>query len=1160
MSLHARIVAFLRDRSLAAANGQPLYAYRCNDAEFAQLGVELAAELGNGSRWSDPSPATAQAFCLWGAEWWRRNHAGGKWAWEEMLAAIGCDDHAPGGPYYLRLQRIVAEGMRQWKRPLLRIGSGRAFLVTLACEGGLPLKLVRNETAALRLYFKALLEEVRIFGRAGVPARDLAERLAFRLPKSLRHDVVYELCGKLAGTIWELQREVSGSVTPVADLDRRRPEWRDELPLAIDDNVARALLNNLLLDAADVARGRSGRIRWIRAVSSTAKGFRLIGLLGLPGSLRTDDLWALWPDLSDPPRRFELCIAAEGVSETVAYATRSSGSPGANDAGHYTIEPIRDGLAAASGHAAAGSRTLVIRAAGQTHATDAFAGAAALSDLPWVFEDTGDSDAEWRFIGEGSASVRADAAIIACQPGTTMNPLDGSTVEELGLLEDFGRRLVRVRGAVRIRDVEGNLAIVRTRADGASEGIEYRLQGRAMIFGRDGAAVYIGAPSLVAFRPDGLAERIRSEDLQWRSGRSGAGWEPFSSRCIGAGTLRYVSDGGTRFSQRICVLPHETKVTFAPDPGGRGGAIELDGLGRVELAVLNLDGITARPERIAPGVVRLHLVPIGKAPSDVQLLIRWPDRGEARLWVPFPAQDTRFESASGHPLPPDAPVAVDRLARVRAVAIVPARVASFFIEGGYRGGDASTARGRNRLIRHEVPEIAPGLFELALGPLQRTVESRLAFSEDPQGHVRLWIRSNDVVGLPNTSLCIYRFDFELTADWDVSQIQLPPEALAKLSEEEILGLRLEAVSLFAPQDPPVPLPRESNVAWHFPQDNLSPGPWLVLARQGDWCRARPLWRFVRPVPGSAADPHPFLQLFQNRGTGEEDRRRVAADLVRRIRTDVSDPAWDLVDGQLDLTSEIPAVTFDLLVELARDPFAAAFAAFRAPSDAAFSRLWRALETLPFWWRAVGSSTWEEAADAYAESLERSLESVRDAFGAEFVAQHVQQQFDSAAARIAGELGSVLPVIDRVAARRFGRKPDPQRTALLRADLRQHLMLRRQSLIAEAGDQLGPDSWNLGVDCVGELVDQLSDIPWARDLWIQRAGRSVDERVFEVLNAPVVAALCSVADRELSPDAVYQLRTAFELAPAWFGDLYDLTYWYALGIEAESRIAHQLNSD
>src|SRR5690625_4511014 len=84
MSLSELITAFLQERMLLSPDGRPLYAYRCGDTEFADFGEALTTELGLAPRYHDPAPSVTQAFCLWGAEWWRRNHEGGPWAWEEM--------------------------------------------------------------------------------------------------------------------------------------------------------------------------------------------------------------------------------------------------------------------------------------------------------------------------------------------------------------------------------------------------------------------------------------------------------------------------------------------------------------------------------------------------------------------------------------------------------------------------------------------------------------------------------------------------------------------------------------------------------------------------------------------------------------------------------------------------------------------------------------------------------------------------------------------------------------------------------------------------------------------------------------------------------------------------------------------------------------------
>ncbi len=222
-------------RSLKRADGRPLYAYRCTDQEFAELTELLQEELPSRPRYGRWSDRQMQAFCLWASEWWRRNHEGGPWSWDGPLLAIDCGKLRPNHRQYGELCEMVTKGLCWWNRDLLRTGHGRGFLVTIACEGGLPLKLVLKEQAGLRRYFRALLEEFRASASLGVAPQQMAERVRGWLPRSLRQEVVYELSGNLIGRIWELQAEVGETRTPVLDLDRQRPDWRADLPLQLDD-------------------------------------------------------------------------------------------------------------------------------------------------------------------------------------------------------------------------------------------------------------------------------------------------------------------------------------------------------------------------------------------------------------------------------------------------------------------------------------------------------------------------------------------------------------------------------------------------------------------------------------------------------------------------------------------------------------------------------------------------------------------------------------------------------------------------------------------------------------------------------------------------------------------------------------------------------------
>ena len=305
---------FLRDflavKSRSELNGQPLYRYRIRPEEFDELGAVLSWELRKhefGER--RIGPKGAMAFCLWASEWWHRNYEAGAWKWLPLLTALGERQLAPGGTRYGELQDLVARGLRAWGRSVYRVGPSRGYLVTLACEGGLPQKLILREQTPLRLYLKGVLEEFKHFGGTEIPARDLAERLRDRLPRAWRREAVYELSGELIEAVWMLQHELGETDTPVQDLDRKLPGWREELPIRISDQVAKTLLNDLLIEAVQVARRARINVRWNVELVPVADGdWELRGSFHLPATISEEAfnrLFDCWPQ-GETPRRFTL--------------------------------------------------------------------------------------------------------------------------------------------------------------------------------------------------------------------------------------------------------------------------------------------------------------------------------------------------------------------------------------------------------------------------------------------------------------------------------------------------------------------------------------------------------------------------------------------------------------------------------------------------------------------------------------------------------------------------------------------------------------------------------------------------------------------------------------------------------------------------------------
>jgi hypothetical protein len=117
----------------------------------------------------------------------------------------------------------------------------REFLVTLGCEGGLPLRLLRKENAHLSRYFRELLTEYhRECHTPGCDATDMARRVAVRyFPASLRHDIVFKLSGDLICSVVKLQAQVAETANPITFLDCAQPQWRDDLPLPVEDAIYR---------------------------------------------------------------------------------------------------------------------------------------------------------------------------------------------------------------------------------------------------------------------------------------------------------------------------------------------------------------------------------------------------------------------------------------------------------------------------------------------------------------------------------------------------------------------------------------------------------------------------------------------------------------------------------------------------------------------------------------------------------------------------------------------------------------------------------------------------------------------------------------------------------------------------------------------------------
>jgi len=252
-------------------DGRPLYAYKCDDKKYGEL-KGLCQQLLFLDEKGKLARRIPQIFCLYAAETFCREHDGGVWSWDTVFKPLGID--TPPQPV---IANWVEKGLDWWCRELILGQNGdRRLLTTIACEGGLPLQLLQKDNAAINQFFRAVLESYHAQGCGGLEmAETLSRYQAYRLPVSLRQPVVFHLGAELIAAVVELQREIGSVQNPVAALDEKIPDWRNRLPLRLEEQTAETLFKGLVKRSSELVRAAKSRLRWRGKLRQTATGWRV---------------------------------------------------------------------------------------------------------------------------------------------------------------------------------------------------------------------------------------------------------------------------------------------------------------------------------------------------------------------------------------------------------------------------------------------------------------------------------------------------------------------------------------------------------------------------------------------------------------------------------------------------------------------------------------------------------------------------------------------------------------------------------------------------------------------------------------------------------------------------------------------------------------------
>ena len=1098
MRLHSTLEAIEKRSGLDRREGPALWAYKLTPAEYSELHGALKIALARG----EESRAVAAAFCMVAANHFCRTHDGGPWSWSSIFEETGWR-HGVGA----RLYDIVETGLRYWGiETVLSTEHRRYYHRTLACQGGLPLRLLaRKDASQIQAFFRRLVQSCELYEQ---PAAELVAALAGGLPQTLRNEVVYALAAQLVDCIVSLRRLLPlTSVDPLRDLDAIEPGWRNRVPVRVEDLVAEKLLRGLLSAPSAGERAAGTSIVDVALMLRVGPSLTLIRAPRLTRSASESELKQLFGLAELPPYFHLAALTPDGTRRAIGSAHQVDGAES------FRLMPDVPGIPIRRGPGLLG-HVRIVASIGTTDLglADPAGGQAIPEDLPWVLRGTQLSgDVAVRAFG--SARAAADSMLLVLPPDAQLVPDAGATIEPIPGALPERRTLVRLKGAASFTTADGDRCRFQTGA--AEQDTAYRLAGRLQGFAFRGSEVWQGPPRVLRVTEQ-REELVRAERIQWRPRYvPGAEWRPWATAPVGDVWIRVVEDGETVFRTTSTIVPSDLSVGIQHRSGGRGV---------ISLASRQLRGARVRTGGIEcqatnrEGSVELAVETRSNPPPTLELELLLEGASEARISVPCPIDVVRFVGFDGTALPNGERRAVDRLGTVRAVA-VQTRPQDLVVEArlaGYRAW---------RVIGQLASSSKSGsVLELSLERVQSTVAMLLAesLSLDAKAELRIVPRGGTLTpGFP--LLCVARHDTRLVPvrrDSEVQQVVLDEASVAVLGEGAAALLRVDMRPLDQIDAAPVELTEDAPGAWLVPWGDLAPGPWLIMGWQGEWPRVRPL---LVTKPG---EPTAELDRLQRsiRVQPEDVRLGAIEEVLAALEADYGAPEWAGVESMAGTLDRVPAMTFDVVRAVARRPLSAAMLAIRTSASAS---LWTGLQGLPFLWGTVPVRDWiaairRVARYAAAHPTLVELYGSRDAASAALLEPFFEEcpkraRFVSTVLELAHRVERGLPPVHGNPVLDLTVKVGP---ALLDAQLRGERDLLTQRNASRRWPTVG----------LPELVSQRV---WSL---IERHERidTFHPYQFDVVAAPAVAAGYSVLAEPLDGDAIFYLRLLRYFDPEWFG--------------------------
>ena len=949
--MHPVLKGLLDDNGLGEPDGRPLHAYRLRTVgvDRCERAVTRAVALGH------LGISTAALFCLVTAHWFNRNYAGGQWSWTPIRKHLGIDNQNI-------CRELTETGLGWWRRRVRAAGTGHGhqqFLLTLAAEGGLPVRLLTEQSSSIRRYVDRVIRDIETF-RVNDPldAVSIAENHDRLMPHAFRQDAVHHVVGELAIWVCEARRHIPDEARrtdPVYWLEHRRPDLFDTLPLDLTEEASRALLVRQL--KTDVNRSRHevhslgervlvrGNRGWQPGITLVDRAiFRSQGPLGSLAGMLDGLQTARLRSTNELARYVGNVMLAVSREDAGAWTVQRRSR-------HELLSPVPLEVSAEVEVLAEGRQLGVYEVTGTLS-----------TNQPIVWQPVaGDNEQPTRLRATEAREIfTRQPAVYITTPGQ-----QPATIGELEVSPGPGYSdhftLWRLQGDGTV-DVNGQNIRIKTSSDtekAPSIEVVGPALSNALTTGR--SPVYRASGEVYLIENEESFRRVRHANVKWRYTVAGSEWRSWGENRPQVGKIEVeVLSGHEPVARKtIYMVPDDSKVIAFAD---NNGIVHLEMTGFYNCERANAShGSNSSRNTFSEGSTSLTLDESSSA-EDIVLTLLTSEGARLNFLVPCPASAPGFVTPSQTRAGRDQKVSTSALAGWQAVA--PADQLS----------ELRLRVTENQRLDIRIYRRFTG--RQALLNLQEEIETVLA-AAGPDASARLRVLYG---GTESQRLYTTRFDAELrVVDSGNLFALVADESIYNLiSRSEQGWIDLEAVNVLDPQN------KIDLGCWYpleFPQRALTEiekstsGPWLIVGSAGPTIALRPAAvRGTNTIYQGSSFTRPYVDAALCARRDERIRAFAQAFGVTFETEDESD--WANLETLLDVVGKTgPVGSLDLAQALSQCPAAACLLTLRAQDEPSVSARLALDRSVPLFWSSMPVSAWMTAINTSRSDLIRRLNQV-----------------------------------------------------------------------------------------------------------------------------------------------------------------------------------------